>query len=38
VTGNVLRGFATGPVARRHPAKDNVGDFDLSPVNAVSAS
>jgi hypothetical protein len=25
-------------VARRHPAKDNVGDFDLSPVNAVSAS
>jgi hypothetical protein len=38
VTGNVLRGFATGPVARRHPARDNVRDFDLSPVNAVSAS
>ena len=38
VTGNVLRGFATGPAARRHPAHDNVRDFDLSPVNAVSAS
>ena len=38
VTGNVLRGFATGPVERRHPVHDNVRDFDLSPVNAVSAS
>jgi hypothetical protein len=38
VTGNVLRGFADGPAARRHPARDNVRDFDLSPVNAVSAS
>ena len=38
VTGNVLRGFASGPAERRHPAEDNVRDFDLSPVNAVSAS
>jgi hypothetical protein len=38
VTGNVLRGFANGPAERRHPAHDNVRDFDLSPVNAVSAS
>ena len=38
VTGNVLRAFATGPAERRHPAQDNVRDFGLSPVNAVSAS
>ncbi|HET8960736.1 N,N-dimethylformamidase beta subunit family domain-containing protein [Nocardioides sp.] len=38
VTGNVLRGFAAGPAARRHPARDNVQEFDLSPHNAVSAS
>lgn len=38
VTGNVLRGFAAGPAERRHPAHDNVQDFDLSPANAVSAS
>jgi len=40
VTGNVLRGFAGGPAERRHPAHDNVRDFDfdLSPANAVSAS
>ena len=38
VTGNVLRGFAHGPAERRHPARDNIRDFDLSPVNAVSAS
>ena len=38
VTGNVLKGFASGPAARRHPARDNVRDFDLSPANAVSAS
>ena len=38
VTGNVLEGFATGPAARRHPAQDNVRDFDLSLTNAVSAS
>ena len=38
VTGNLLRGFAAGPVGRRHPALDNVRDFGLSPVNSVSAS
>jgi hypothetical protein len=38
VTGNVLNEFAEGPAAHRHPAHDNVGDFDLSPANAVSAS
>jgi hypothetical protein len=38
VTGNVLKGFADGPAAARHPARDNVGDFDLSSANAVSAS
>jgi hypothetical protein len=38
VTGNVLRGIAGGPAERRHPAHDNLRDFDLSPVNAVSAS
>jgi hypothetical protein len=40
VTGNLLRGFATGQAERRHPVHDNVRDleFDLSPANAVSAS
>ena len=38
VTDNVLRTFAQGPVGTRHPARDNVGSFDLSPVNEVSAS
>ena len=38
VTGNVLREFALGPTGRDHPAKDNVRDFGLSPLNAVSAS
>ena len=38
VTGNLLRGFADGPAGLRHAARDNVGGFDLSPHNAVSAS
>ncbi|HWM73982.1 MAG TPA: N,N-dimethylformamidase beta subunit family domain-containing protein [Nocardioides sp.] len=38
VTGNLLRGFAKGPVGERHPARDNVEDFDLPAANLVSAS
>jgi hypothetical protein len=38
VTDNVLREFAAGPVGARHPAKDNVADFDLPLVNTVEAS
>jgi hypothetical protein len=38
VTGTVLRAFAAGPVGARRPARDNVDDFDLSPVNSVPAS
>lgn len=38
VTTNVLRLFATGPAARRHPAVDNVNRFHLSRVNLVPAS
>lgn len=38
VTGTLVEEFARGPVGRRHPARDNVDDFDLSPVNTVPAS
>lgn len=38
VTATVLREFARGPVGERHPARDNVDDFDLSTVNTVPAS
>lgn len=38
VTDNVLKAFADGRVGRRHPARDNVGKFDLPVVNSVSAS
>ena len=38
VTANVLREFARGPAAARHPAHDNVDQFDLPTVNLVPAS
>ena len=38
VTANVIRAFARGPVGLRHPATDNVADFDLPLLNGVSAS
>jgi putative cofactor-binding repeat protein len=38
VTGNVVRGFARGPVGARFPAHDNVGDFSLPTVDTVPAS
>jgi len=38
VTGNLLRAFATGPVGARHPARDNVREFDLPLANSVSPS
>jgi hypothetical protein len=38
VTGTLLAEFARGPVGTRHPARDNVDDFDLSTVNTVPAS
>jgi hypothetical protein len=38
VTENLFHGFADGPVGLRHPAQDNVTDFDLPLVNTVSAS
>jgi hypothetical protein len=38
VTGTLVTGFARGPVGRRHPARDNVDGFGLSPVNTVTAS
>lgn len=38
VTGNLLTAFAAGPVGTRHPARDNLADFDLPLANSVSAS
>ncbi len=38
VTATVLREFARGPVAGRHPAHDNVARFDLPAHNEVPAS
>jgi N,N-dimethylformamidase beta subunit-like, C-terminal len=38
VTDNLLHEFAAGPVGTRHPARDNVEDFDLPLVNTVEAS
>jgi hypothetical protein len=38
VTDNLIHGFAAGPVGRRHPAHDNVAEFDLPLVNTVEAS
>ena len=38
VTDNLFHGFAAGPVGLRHPARDNVADFDLPLVNTVEAS
>jgi hypothetical protein len=38
VTGNLLRAFAAGPVGTVHPARDNVGRFDLPLRTTVSAS
>ncbi len=38
VTGNLLRGFARGPVGLAHPAHDNLEDFDLPAANLVGAS
>jgi len=38
VTATVLRDFARGPAGRRHPAHDNVADFDLPATNQVPAS
>lgn len=38
VTARVLRDFARGPAAVRHPAHDNVDAFDLPKVNQVPAS
>jgi hypothetical protein len=38
VTGNLVRGFAEGPVGGEHPARDNVETFHLSSLNTVSAS
>jgi hypothetical protein len=38
VTATVLRDFARGPAADRHPAHDNLDAFHLSPVNEVPAS
>ena len=38
VTGTVLKEFAAGPVGERHPARENLDDFDLPLVNSVSAS
>ncbi len=38
VTGNLVTGFATGPMGAAEPAHDNVTDFDLPVVNSVSAS
>jgi hypothetical protein len=38
VTDNVLREFATGPIGVRHPARDNLEEFDLPVANLVSAS
>jgi hypothetical protein len=38
VTGTLVQEFARGPVGARHPARDNVAQFDLSTVNTVPAS
>ncbi|NPD03243.1 hypothetical protein HN031_00875 [Nocardioides sp. zg-1308] len=38
VTGTLVREFARGPVGERHPARDNVADFDLPLANTVPAS
>lgn len=38
VTGTLVTEFVRGPVGARHPARDNVAQFDLSPVNTVPAS
>jgi hypothetical protein len=38
VTANVLRQFTLGPVADRHPARDNLSHFDLPLANSVTAS
>jgi hypothetical protein len=38
VTANLIRAFSEGPVGARHPAEDNVADFDLPLLNGVSAS
>ena len=38
VTENLFRVFVQGPVGLRHPARDNLGDFDLPLVNSVDAS
>ena len=38
VTGNLVTSFANGPVGAKHPARDNVADFDLPLVNTVTAS
>ncbi len=38
VTGTVLRDFARGPAAARHPAHDNLGRFGLPTENLVPAS
>jgi hypothetical protein len=38
VTANLLRAYAAGPVARRHPAQPNVDRFDLATTNSVDAS
>jgi hypothetical protein len=38
VTSNVMRLFAKGPAGRRFPARDNVANFHLPPINQVPAS
>ena len=38
VTDNLLREYARGPVGERHPARDNVAEFDLPLTNGVTAS
>ena len=38
VTDNLLREYAAGPVGSRHPARDNVSEFDLPEISTVSAS
>jgi hypothetical protein len=39
VTTNVLRAFADGPAAAKHPARDNldaIGEYDGDPVGSPS--
>jgi hypothetical protein len=38
VTATVVRTYARGPVGERHPARDNVAQFDLPLLNTVPAS